>query len=322
MRKFTYLLLALLFILPLVILGCGDNGEADEEEEDGPDDPTGEVTPGNGDERPSGAKGDARLAAFYDSADMIGILFYIDPKGQLYFLDFDSGEWEPDGDRCPGTPPYDLAAFHDPDDDTWGVVAVDGKGALWHSTAGWDRVADPLGPKGQYAIAAFYDTALGDAVISIMDPGGSLYLYNGDDWDAISDDACPGKGPFDLTVFYDVVSDIYWTSAVDSAGKAFDFIKGEWVDSGTPIKADGPFRIAGFHDIIADIYLFNLLDGEGVLYAWGGDDWENTGAKCPGKAPFDLDAFYDPDADAYFTLAMDSTGMVYLFTGEDWELQY
>jgi len=288
-------------------------------DEDGPDDPTGEVTPGDRGETPSAAKGENRLTAFYDSADMIGILYHLGPKGQLYFMDFDSGGWEPDGDPCPGTPPYDLAGWYDPDTDTWGMVAVDGKGALWHSTDEWYQITDPLGPKGQYALAAFYDNAFGDAVISIMDPGGSLYLYNGDGWDAISDDACPGKGPFDLTVFYDYSDDLYWTSVVDSTGKAFDFFMGEWVGSGTPIKADGPFRISAFHDIIADIYIFYLLDGDGVLFVWDGDDWENTGAECPGKAPFDLDAFYDPDADAYFILAINSTGKVYQFTGEDWE---
>jgi hypothetical protein len=318
MRKLLYLLVAALFVLPLFVLGCG--GEGGEEGEAG-DETTAESTEG-GEEAPVAAVEGPHLAAFYDSVAQMGFLYYLNPKGQLHFLNFDTGQWDADGEPCPGKSPFDLAAFHDPDSDTWGVVAVDGEGALWHSTKGWDRVADPIGTQGQYALCAFYDTATGEPVISTLAPDGKLYVFNGEAWDLVHENVCPGEGPFDMVVFYDVTSDIYWTSAVNSAGKAYDFISGEWADSGTPFTVKGPFRITGFHDVAADAYLFYVLDGKGELYAWEGDDWMDVGAKVPGKAPFDLDAFYDPDADAYYVMAVDSAGKVYQFTGEEWSLQY
>ncbi|HUT97685.1 MAG TPA: hypothetical protein VM054_01255 [bacterium] len=319
MRKLLYMLLAALFVLPLFILGCEGKGAGEGE---AGDDTTAEVTPGDGDQVTAAAVAGPHLAAFYDTVAQLGFLYHLDSKGQLHFLNFDSGEWDADGEPCPGKGPFDLAAFHDPDSDTWGVLAVDGEGALWHSTKGWDRVAEPVGTKGQYALAAFYDTTYGEPVISTMAPDGKLYVFNGEAWDLVHENVCPGKGPFDLTVFYDKTSDLYWTSVVDSAGKAYDFIAGEWADSGMPIAAKGPFRITGFHDVAADAYLFYVIDGAGNLYVWEGDDWTDVGAKVPGKAPFDLDAFYDPDADAYYVMSIDSAGKVYQFTGDEWTLQY
>ncbi len=319
MRKFLYLLLAALFVLPLALLGCGGQGG---EEKDTGDGETAEGATGDGGTVVAEVAEAPHLAAFYDTVAQLGFLYHMDAEGQLHFLNFDSGKWEPDGTPCPGKGPFDLAAFHDPDTDTWGVVAVDGEGALWHSTKDWEKVAEPIGTQGQYALAAFYDTSYGEPVISTMAPDGKLYVFNGESWDQVHENACPGKGPFDLTVFYDATSDLYWTSAVDSTGKAFDFISSEWAESGSPFTTKGPFRITGFHDVAADAYLFYVIDGKGELYTWEGDDWTDVGAKVPGKAPFDLDAFYDPDADAYYVMAIDADGNVYQFTGESWELQY
>jgi len=260
------------------------------------------------------------LAAFYDSAMGQGILYHIDQEGQLYYLNFDSGEWEADGSPCPGTPPYDLDGWYNPNQDSWAVVAVDGRGVLWHSTDAWYQITEPLDAKGSHALDGFYDYALGNDIIKVMNPHGQLYNYFDEGWTEI-DEPCPGKGPYDLTVFYDVTSDLYWTSTLDGEGKNFDLLRGGWVQDGTAIK-DGPFRISGFHDVAADAYLFYVIDGKGNLYTWEGDDWVDVGAKVPGKAPFDLDAFYDPDADAYYVMAINADGKVYQFTGEDWSLQY
>jgi hypothetical protein len=259
------------------------------------------------------------LAAFYDSADGLGVLYRIDQEGQLYFLDFDTGEWEPDGSPCPGTPPYDLDGWHDPDDDTWDVVAVDGEGVLWHSTDAWYRITEPLGAKGRYVVAGFYDYALGEDIINVMDPDGQLHHYVGEGWDEIGD-PCPGEGPYDLVVFYDFNDDLYWSSMLDGSGRNFDLITGEWVQDGTAIE-EGPCHISGFHDIVDDAYLIYVIDNGGNLYEWIGDDWEKVGPTCPGAAPFDIDAFYDPDGDSYYVLVLESGGTVYQFTGEGWSPQ-
>lgn len=256
------------------------------------------------------------LAAFYDSADQLTLIYHIDQDGQLYGLDSDTGEWEPDGAPCTGTPPYDLSGWHDPYTDSWMVVAVDGEGTLWHSTDEWYQITEPLGIRGSYAISGFHDIALGDNVINIMDPTGQLQNYVGDGWGTIGT-PCPGDGPYDLITFYDYNDDLYWLSSVNGAGKTYDLITGEWVQDGTPITG-GPYRISGFHDIIADTYLLYVLDGAGNLYQWIGSDWEKMEVGCPGAAPFDLDSFYDLDTDSYYVLVLDSTGNVYLFTGEDW----